>query len=74
MPRQGPERSLRGPVAKRRSGPISAWLVFPASKLLFGKARGAENAKIDDIFIYNETYGSGPPVILLHGGLGSIVS
>jgi pimeloyl-ACP methyl ester carboxylesterase len=56
----------------RFSSSLQRWFVFPAWKLLSGKARSKESTKLDDIFIYRETYGSGPPVLVLHGGLGSI--
>jgi poly(3-hydroxybutyrate) depolymerase len=56
----------------RFSSSLLKWLVFLAWKLLSGKARSTESTKLDDIFIHSEIYGSGPPVLVLHGGLGSI--
>jgi hypothetical protein len=42
--------------------------------VLSGKTNNAETAKLDDVYIYSEKYGSGPPVLVLHGCLGSIGS
>ena len=43
--------------------------------MLSGKANNAESVKLDDVYIYSEKYGGGPPpVLVLHGGLGSIGS
>jgi pimeloyl-ACP methyl ester carboxylesterase len=47
------------------------WLDFYAWRFFAGKARGGHFAKFDEVSIYYETYGAGPPVLLLHGGLGS---
>ena len=56
------------------SSSLHNWIVFPAWKVLSGKANKAESVKLGDVYIYSETYGSGPPVLVLHGGLGSIGS
>ena len=37
-------------------------------KAASGKAHGGERAAINGVSIYYETYGKGPPVLLLHGG------
>src|SRR5262249_24612854 len=37
-----------------------------------GKAHGGQFAAINNIRIYYETYGAGRPVLILHGGLGSL--
>ena len=41
-------------------------------KFLSGKAHGGQHIRVDDISIYCETFGSGPPVLVLHDGLGSL--
>ncbi len=46
-------------------------LEFYVWTLVGGKAHGGRYAEIGNIRIYYETYGSGPPVLVLHGGLGS---
>ena len=48
------------------------WVGFYVRKLIEGKAHGGHYASVNDVFIYYETYGAGPPVLVLHGGLGSI--
>jgi len=48
-------------------------LEFYIWEVLGGKAHGGRYATVDGIRIYYETYGSGRPVLLLHGGLGSSV-
>jgi pimeloyl-ACP methyl ester carboxylesterase len=40
------------------------WRVFS------GKAHGGRSADVNNVRIYFETYGSGSPVLVLHGGLG----
>jgi pimeloyl-ACP methyl ester carboxylesterase len=39
-------------------------------RVLSGKARGGGYADVNNVRIYFETYGSGSPVLILHGGLG----
>jgi hypothetical protein len=59
----------------RVSSSLHNWIIFPAWKVLSGKANNAESVKLDDVYIYSEKYGGGPPpVLVLHGGLGSIGS
>lgn len=41
-------------------------------KVFSGKAHGGRYADIDNVQIYFETYGAGPPVLVLHGGLGRL--
>jgi pimeloyl-ACP methyl ester carboxylesterase len=53
-------------------GPMRGWLSFYAWRLLSGKAHGGHLAEVNNVSIYYETYGAGPPVLVLHGGLGSI--
>lgn len=48
------------------------WLEFHAWKLMAGKAHGGKYVNINNVRIYYETYGAGPPVLVLHGGFGSI--
>jgi pimeloyl-ACP methyl ester carboxylesterase len=40
--------------------------------LFSGKARAGHYANVNGVSIYYETYGAGQPVLVLHGGLGSI--
>ena len=37
-------------------------------KALSGKAHGGQRARLNGVTIYYETYGEGPPVLVLHGG------
>jgi pimeloyl-ACP methyl ester carboxylesterase len=43
---------------------------FYVWKLFSGEAGGGRWASVGDVSIYYETFGSGAPVLLLHGGLG----
>jgi pimeloyl-ACP methyl ester carboxylesterase len=48
------------------------WLDFYAWRYLSGKAHGGYFAPVvGDVSIYYETYGAGPPVLVMHGGLGA---
>jgi pimeloyl-ACP methyl ester carboxylesterase len=40
---------------------------FYAWRTLSGRFHGAQRARIDGVSIYYETYGEGPPVLVLHG-------
>ncbi len=50
----------------RRLGQFYLWKAFS------GKAHGGQHIPVDDASIYCETFGAGPPVLVLHGGLGYI--
>lgn len=52
--------------------PVRRWDQFYIWKVFSGKAHGGQHIRVDDISIYCETFGTGPPVLILHGGLGSI--
>jgi pimeloyl-ACP methyl ester carboxylesterase len=54
------------------SEPMRRWDQFLVWKVLSGKAHGGQRIRFDDISIYYETFGAGSPVLVLHGGLGSI--
>jgi pimeloyl-ACP methyl ester carboxylesterase len=54
------------------NGRPPGWLGFYVWKLIAGEAHGGRYVKTDDVSIYYETYGAGPPVLVLHGGLGSL--
>lgn len=54
------------------NGPVHRWIAFYGWKLVAGKAHGGHYFSAGKISIYYETYGAGPPVLVLHGGLGSI--
>jgi pimeloyl-ACP methyl ester carboxylesterase len=47
-------------------------LGFQVWKLIAGKAHGGRYFNANDVSIYYETYGAGPAVLVLHGGLGSL--
>ena len=47
-------------------------LGFYVWKVVSGEAHGGQYVNIDHFRIYFETYGHGPPVLVLHGGLGVI--
>ena len=53
-------------------GPMQRWLAFYVWKFGAGKTHGGQYFNSNDVSIYYETYGAGPPVLVLHGGLGSI--
>jgi pimeloyl-ACP methyl ester carboxylesterase len=63
-----------GAATYASQGQLYGWIKFYLWKLTEGKAHGGRHAKINDVTIYYETYGDGPPVLVLHGGLGSIES
>jgi len=48
------------------------WDQFYVWKFFSGKAHGGQHLRVDDASIYCETFGAGPPVLVLHGGLGSM--
>lgn len=47
---------------------------FYAWRMLSGEFHGGRRANVNGVSIYYETYGSGPPVLLLHGGMGFLES
>ena len=51
---------------------VRRWDQFYIWKLFSGKAHGGQHLPVDDVSIYCETFGTGSPVLVLHGGLGSI--
>jgi pimeloyl-ACP methyl ester carboxylesterase len=57
-----------------RNGPLDRWIDFNVWKLIQGKSHGGQYVDANGVSIYYETYGAGPPVLVLHGGLGSIES
>jgi pimeloyl-ACP methyl ester carboxylesterase len=52
--------------------PVRRWGQFYLWKVFSGKAHGGQHIRVDDVSIYCETFGAGPPVLVLHGGLGYI--
>jgi pimeloyl-ACP methyl ester carboxylesterase len=52
--------------------PVRRWTRFSFWKSFSGKAHGGQHIQTDSASIYCETYGAGPPVLVLHGGLGYI--
>ena len=52
--------------------PVHRWGQFYLWKVFSGKAHGGQHIRVDDASIYCETFGAGPPVLVLHGGLGNI--
>jgi pimeloyl-ACP methyl ester carboxylesterase len=51
--------------------PFRDWVGFYAWKFFVGKRHGGGYLNVNNVSIYYETYGAGPPVLVLHGGLGS---
>jgi pimeloyl-ACP methyl ester carboxylesterase len=51
---------------------VHRWGQFYIWKLLSGKAHGGQHIPVDGVNVYCETFGAGPPVLVLHGGLGYI--
>lgn len=47
---------------------------FRAWGALTGKAHGGQHAQINGTSLYYETFGEGPPVLVLHGGGGTLES
>jgi pimeloyl-ACP methyl ester carboxylesterase len=47
---------------------------FDAWKTFSGKAHGGRRAQVGPVNLYYETYGAGPPVLVLHGGAASLES
>jgi pimeloyl-ACP methyl ester carboxylesterase len=45
---------------------------FYSWKIVAGRSHGGGYVQSNNASIYYETYGSGPPVLVLHGGLGSL--
>ncbi|HZD50464.1 MAG TPA: alpha/beta hydrolase [Silvibacterium sp.] len=52
--------------------PVRNWSQFYLWKVFSGKSHGGQHIRVDDASIYCETFGAGPPVLVLHGGLGYI--
>ena len=52
--------------------PVRRWSQFYLWKAFSGKAHGGRYIRVGDASIYYETFGSGPPVLVLHGGIGYI--
>jgi pimeloyl-ACP methyl ester carboxylesterase len=52
--------------------PVRRWGQFYLWKVFSGKAHGGQHIRVDDVSIFCETFGAGPPVLVLHGGLGDI--
>ena len=52
--------------------PLRRWSQFCIWKLFEGKAHGGQHIRVGDASLYYETFGAGPPVLILHGGLGSM--
>lgn len=51
---------------------VRNWSQFYLWKMTSGKAHGGQHIYVGDVSIYCETFGAGPPVLVLHGGLGSL--
>jgi pimeloyl-ACP methyl ester carboxylesterase len=64
--------AIIGAAIYASDGPAYRWLGFYAWKLFAGQANGGQYINARGVSIYYETYGAGPPVLVLHGGLGSI--
>jgi pimeloyl-ACP methyl ester carboxylesterase len=51
---------------------INQWITFYTWKLASGEPHEARRIRLNDVVIYYETYGAEQPVLVLHGGFGSI--
>lgn len=47
---------------------------FDLWRTFSGKSHGGRRAQVDGVSLYYETYGSGPPVLVLHGGAATLES
>ena len=52
--------------------PFAGRLVFAGWRTVSWEAHGGRYANINGVRIWYETYGGGPPVLVLHGGAGSL--
>ncbi len=52
--------------------PVRRWGQFYLWKAFSGKAHGGQHIRVGDVSIYCETFGAGPPVLVLPGGVGYI--
>jgi len=50
--------------------PVRRWGQFYLWKDLSGKTHGGQHISVGDASIYCETFGAGPPVLVLHDGVG----
>jgi hypothetical protein len=64
--------AILGAASYAINKPVRRWVAFYAWKVVAGKAHGGRYLSVNNVRIYYETYGAGPPVLVLHGGLGSI--
>jgi pimeloyl-ACP methyl ester carboxylesterase len=51
-------------------GSTEGWLPFTVWRMISREAHGGHYASVNGVRIYYETYGSGNPVLVLHGGTG----
>ena len=47
-------------------------IAFDFSRIVSSEAHGGRYAQLNGVRLYYETYGSGPPVLVLHGGSGAL--
>jgi hypothetical protein len=52
--------------------PVAGRLLFTVWRAVSSEAHGGQYANINGVRIWYETYGSGQPVLVLHGGTGSL--
>jgi pimeloyl-ACP methyl ester carboxylesterase len=65
--------AMLGVVVYATDGPMHIrGLGFQVWKFISGNAHGGQYYNMGDVSIYYETYGAGPAVLVLHGGLGSL--
>jgi pimeloyl-ACP methyl ester carboxylesterase len=64
--------AIVGAAFLKPPGPRSDRLLFIIWRALSSEAHGGQYVNANNIRIYFETYGSGTPVLVLHGGGGSI--
>jgi pimeloyl-ACP methyl ester carboxylesterase len=62
--------TVAGALVDRES---NGTLFFLLWDLRYPRGNGGHRIAVDGVTIYYETFGGGPPVLVLHGGLGSLV-
>ena len=61
-----------GLITQAMQWPAAARLIFAGWRAISSEAHGGQYADINGVRIWYETYGHGQPVLVLHGGTGSL--
>lgn len=64
--------AIGGTTIYALNAPVRRWSQFYLWKTFSGKSHGGQHIRADGASIYYQTFGDGPPVLVLHGGLGYI--